>query len=478
MAKKRDLTEIFVQRMKTHRPKTAENGTFDFAMSDEEIFGDINYVLLTGNEPYDDIVGGFPFGRISEVFGLENCGKSAMMIRSMCRFQAKHIYRVTSRDGFIHSLEKVDPKNIRLIKVYIDNEGSLEKGFKLRIIDTTYDEKGEEHVEIINMDKTGIGLCDTIEHVFLAADEFLKTIRQAEKENEEEENEEVVFGLFICDTIAATSSKDEIVKEWGKKEYPKGANLISEGFRRLRAENSRHNTAMIFTNQVRTKFNTVQGHGYRAKFNTPQEDDHSTYGGKALSFYASHRVFMFRLPVRYTLVKGAQFPDGYLVGFRTTKNRLRKPMREARMVLLLDETRGGLDNSFSILESLCFLKVAKFNDGGAISFQFRKFGIETTTFAENVKPGQEETLKARKKLRDPEIEMRYQWPAFHKAHRSDIEKLWKAAIKKANSSPLDEFFKPDEGEDPGEDEEVEQRSAGRRQPTARIRNGEDDESEV
>jgi RecA/RadA recombinase len=443
--KEKDLSEIFVHSVNLSRPKKSGAGTFEFTMCDDEILGDVKYVLLTGNEPFDTFIGGFPFGRISEVFGLENCGKTAMMIRAMCRFQAKHIYEVTSKDGFIATLKRVDPSRIRLIKAYIDNEGSLEKGFKITIHDTSYDAEGNEMVENTAMEKTGIGLCDTIEQVFLAVDKFLKVIENAEREDEDldEDERKVIFGLFIVDTIAGTSSKDEIERDWGERDYPRAAGKISEGFRRLRGEISRRNVALICTNQVRTQFKDYQGSGYKARFGTPQVSDFSTFGGRALSFYATHRIFMFQLPVKYTLVKGAQFPAGYLIGFRTHKTRLRKGGREGRMVLLFDEELGGLHNSLSILETMLFLNAAELHDGGQISFRFHKFGLETATFAENVKLKDDQ----RRRVRDPEIEDRYEWLSFYKAHRSDLDRLWQAAVEKANSTEGLHAFSPEQKEE-------------------------------
>lgn len=465
----KDLTELFVSSVNLSRPKKAGAATFEFTMSDEDIYGDVKYVLLTGNEPFDQFTGGFPFGRISEIFGLENCGKSALMIRSMCRFQAKHIYEVVDKKGFIYTLKRVDPRRIRLLKVYIDNEGSLEKGFKLGIHDVTFDENGVEKVEETMLENAGVGLCDTIEQVFLSMDKFLKIIRDAEKENEEDENDDLVFGVFIVDTVAGTSSKAEMEQAWDERDFPRAAGKISEGFRRLRAEISRHNVALICTNQVRTNYNNQSSGGFKIKYSTPQANDFSTYGGKALAFYATHRIFMFQVPVKYTLVKGAQFPAGFLVGLRTIKNRLRKPLREARMVLLFDEDQGGLHNIFSLLESLVFLRVAAFGKedddggsakGGCVRFLFRKHGIETTTFAENVKPEEESKPDAashnrrKKKLEDPEIEDRWQWPAFFRAHRADLEKLWAAAVDKANTTEgLDAFYK---GQGTGEDADPEE----------------------
>jgi RecA/RadA recombinase len=450
-----DLSERFVSNMMRHRPKKASSGTFEFVNSDETVLADVKYVVLTGIDDFDEFTGGFPFGRISEVFGLENCGKSAMMLRTMCRFQAKHIYEVISRNGFIHSLKRVDPAQIRIIKGYIDNEGSLEKGFKLGISDITFDEQGNEVVEKTMLQKTGLGRCDTVEQIFFSADEFINVIREAQDEEEEVAEEQgkeprIILGVFIVDTVAGTSSKSEIEREWGKEDYPRAAGKISEGFRCLTHDFSRYNVAAIFTNQVRTAMKERGTTGYRVKFSTPQQDDYSTYGGKALSFYATHRIFMFQVPVKYTLVKGTQFPAGFLVGFRTVKNRLRKPLREARMVLLFDEEQGGLHNTLSILESLIFLKVAELHDSGAVSFKFRKFQLETTSFAENVvlNPKPEDVKKRRKRETDPMIDGRYQWLAFYKAHRSDLDKLHRVAIERANRTEgLDPFYEPEPGED-------------------------------
>jgi len=439
----KDLTESFVASMLRCRPKKEGAATFDIVMSDEDILGDVKYVLLTGVDSYDRIVGGFPFGRISEVFGLENCGKTAMMVRAMCRFQTGHIYEVVSREGFIYTVKQVKPEKIEVIKCYVDNEHSLEKGFKVTITDVAYDAEGKEVIERTTM-KTAIMMCDTVDQIFQAMDIFIEKIKGREKYNAEEQTGHIVFGVFLVDTIAGTSSKEELEREWGERDYPRQAQQISLGFRCIVNEVSRHNVAAIFTNQVRTKFKDLQqGGGYRARFNTPQAGDFSTFGGKALGFYSSHRVFMFQIPIKYTLVKEAQFPAGYLIGFRTVKNRIRKPGREARMVLLFDEEQGGLHNVLSLLESMCFLKVAELRDDGSISFLFRKFKVETTTFAENVTLEEPKEGK-QKRQKDPGIDGRYEWISFYRAHRSDLERLWEVAMRRAyETEGLSEFYKPD-----------------------------------
>jgi RecA/RadA recombinase len=466
----RDLTSSFVASMTKRRPYKAGAATFDIVMSDKTILGDVRYVLLTGIDAFDKIVGGFPFGRINEVFGLENCGKTAMMIRAMCRFQANHIYEVIDRQGFVYSLRRVNSKKTRQIRAYVDNEHSLERGFKITINDVTYNEAGEEVSERVEM-KTALMMCDTVDQIFEAVDHFIDLIKAAEIQEKEREKDEkgsgrMVFGLFLVDTVAGTSSKEELEREWGKRDYPRHAQQISEGFRCMTNEISRHNVAMICTNQVRTKFKDLQqGRGHQARFNTPQADDFSTFGGKALSYYSTHRVFMFRMPIKYTLVKGAQFPAGYLIGFRTDKNRLRKPGREGRIVLLFDEEKGGLHDALSILESMIFLRVAKMQEGGgAISFLFRKHGITTTTFAENIildASDQALSVKPAKRVKDPQIDGRYEWLSFYKAHRSDLNLLWDAAMRKAyETEGLGEFYAPPDDDDDDDDTAAEDEDYG------------------
>lgn len=465
-----NLTASYAAQVKRRRPTKEGAPTFDIVTDSKKGFiGDVKHVLLTGNEPFDRLVGGFPFGRITEVFGLENCGKTTMLVRAMCRFQNRMVHEVVSRDGFIYTLKPLDPKMVIPIWSYVDNEHSLEEGFKTTALNTIVDKDGKEVETRLTMDLVGLAMCDTIEQIFQNVDDFIKRIKEAEEICAEEGSKRTVFGLFIVDTIAGTSSREEMEGPWGKRDYPRQAQQISEAFRCLTNDIARHNVAMICTNQVRIKFKEVQRNaGHKVYFNTPQQEDFSTFGGRALACYATHRVFMFQMPNKYTLVKGGQFRAGYEVGFRTIKNRIRKPGREGRMVLLLDEVKGGMHNVLSLLESMLFLRVAKMSESGAISFLFKKFGIQTTTFADNIDLEGDDKDKAKAKAApvrrrkkaedaDPEIDGRYQWFAFYRAHRSDLDKLWEAAMKRAYEiEGLDEHYDPpDEDGEGGEDADPE-----------------------
>lgn len=469
MAKKPvDLTEVYVSKMRACKPKKGDHGTFEFEDSENEILADIKYVLTTGITAFDEIVGGFPFGRMTEIFGLESCGKTAMVVRSAIRAQCKHIYEVVARDGSIYKLKRLEPKKMEIMVAYIDNEHSLEKGFKIAIDNIEFDKDGNEIVEKISM-RAAVGRCDTIDMVFKAVDKLIEVIHEREEQLEEDKEDKLVFGVMIVDTIAGTSSKEEMTKDWGEDDYPRQAKQISEGFRILKNDISRHNIAAIFTNQVRTAMTPVMV-GRKIRYGTPQEKDFSTFGGKALGFYASHRVFMFSMPTKYTLVKGSKFAAGCLIGFRTTKNRLRKPNREGRMALIYDDEKGGLHDIFSKLETLLFLDLAEFHDNGEISFKFKSNGVTTSTFEQHVSlEEQDDRSSKKKKDKNPRIEGRYEWPSFYRAHRSDFDLLWQAAIKKVNTiEGLDGFYpttaNEDNGEDDDEEDELPARSRRRSRP--------------
>jgi hypothetical protein len=86
----------------------------------------------------------------------------------------------------------------------------------------------------------------------------------------------------------------------------------------------------------------------------------------------------------YKINPKSKFANGMLIGFRSIKNRVKKPFREGRMVILFGDGEGaggGFSNEFSILETLLYMKYAEYSEATkAISFKFAKFKIPTTTF--------------------------------------------------------------------------------------------------
>jgi hypothetical protein len=166
------------------------------------------------------------------------------------------------------------------------------------------------------------------------------------------------------------------------------------------------------------------------KFSTPQSGDYSTFGGRALRYYSSLRVFMYQLQESYKISQ-SKFSQGFLVGFYTAKNRVVKPCRSARLVILFE---GGLNNDYSKLETMIFLGLATYSKSTKrFKFRFTDYGIPTTTFgalASKKTAGaalEEDDDEGKSKSNDPELPSKREWPAFYAAHKADFDLMWDKA---------------------------------------------------
>jgi RecA/RadA recombinase len=361
---KADLNDTILKRLRASAPRNKEAGTYEVAMTDKQILSRINFTLDIGIEPFDDLIGGLPFGRLCEIFGLESCGKSQLVIRAAGRAALKHI-RSVERDG---STKRVDPKKVYVHVLYVDNEQSIDQDEKIII----------DGVPI----KVHLARCDTVEQLFKMADISIQSVKEAQAKDKDI----VYFILIVTDTIAAVASKEEMTQEWGKVDYSRQPKSIREGFRILQRDLSRVNVCWACTNQLGDNMKAGQAGvaGARFDYSTPQADDFNSPGGRALKYYATHRIFMFKLR-DFKLYPKSKFPSGMVVGFRSEKNRVLKPKREGRMVLLFgddDGKGGGFDNLFSKLETMAFLGGVKRGESGLwLNFRFEAFGITTKTFA-------------------------------------------------------------------------------------------------
>src|SRR6185369_10814392 len=200
-----NLNQIVARQLKRQRPKdSSEEGTFDVALSTEDILSKVEYVLKTGLDPMDEACGGLPFGRIVELYGLEACGKSALCIRSLIKAQIGEIYR-RSVVGGVMTLTKIDPAKIAVTTVFIDNEQSVDEDEKIIIEGVTLD--------------CIIARCDTVDQIFKMSDIVIEKIKEKQLEEnkaaKDEKREPILyFVVLVVDTIAGTSSKQEMTKEW------------------------------------------------------------------------------------------------------------------------------------------------------------------------------------------------------------------------------------------------------------------------
>ena len=409
--KKLSIAERVAASIRKVSPRKGDAGMIEVALSQDCILSDVKYVLTTGIRPFDRFVGGIPFGRIVEYFGLEACGKTALCKLSAWRAQQGFIHKRTRLPDGKYQLDRLDPKTYDLTILYIDNEGSLDEGTV--------------------PDNWVVSRAETIELMFKTIDVTLKTLKEIQAEEKR-----MQFLLVVCDTIAGTSSKEELAQEWGKDDYARQPKQLREGFRNMIQEFSRWNVCMICSNQVSDKIGYVTpkyGAGSMPT-NTPNPDKYSASGGLALKFWASSRVFMFQVPSKYTLVKGAQFDAGFLIEFQAVKNRLAKPKRRGRMVIIFDDdpAKGGLRDDFSILETFKMLKFIEEDKEGEMVLKLRKNGVIPTTFPDLGKSLEEQDATGGKsRYKDPKVSSKAAWPAFYEQHRSDIDALWEKAVEYA-----------------------------------------------
>ncbi len=176
-------------------------------------------------------VGGFPRGRVIEVFGPESSGKTTLALQVIARAQAAGGTAV-----FIDAEHALDPVYARKLGVDVDN---------LLVSQPDY---GEQAMEITNT-LISSGAVD----------------------------------IVVVDSVAALVPKAELEGEMGDNHVGLHARLMSQTLRKLTGGVSRTNTCMVFINQIREKIGVM--------FGSPE----TTTGGRALKFFSSMRIEVRRI---------------------------------------------------------------------------------------------------------------------------------------------------------------------------------------
>jgi len=171
-------------------------------------------------------VGGFPRGRVIEVFGPESSGKTTLTLHIIAEAQ-----KAGGFAAFIDAEHALDPGYARALGVDVDN------------LIVSQPDCGEQALEIA---------------AALAATGSVD--------------------LIVIDSVAALVPKSEIEGEMGDSFMGLQARLMSQALRKLTGLLSRTNTCLVFINQLREKIGVM--------FGNPE----TTTGGRALKFYASIRV--------------------------------------------------------------------------------------------------------------------------------------------------------------------------------------------
>lgn len=190
-------------------------------------------VIPTGNLLIDRAlgVGGFPRGRIVEIYGPESSGKTTLTLTVIAQAQ-----KAGGLAAFIDVEHALDPAYAAKLGVNIDD------------LLVSQPNSGEEALQI----------CETL-------------VRSN------------AIDVVVLDSVAALVTKQELAGEIGDSTVGAQARLMSAAMRKLTALISKARTTCIFTNQIREKIGVM--------FGSPE----TTPGGRALKFFSSVRIDIRRI---------------------------------------------------------------------------------------------------------------------------------------------------------------------------------------
>ena len=176
-------------------------------------------------------VGGYPKGRIVEIFGPESSGKTTFALHAIAEVQKQGGYA-----AFIDAEHALDPKYARNLGVDVDN------------LIVSQPDDGEQALEIVEA-----------------------LVRSN------------AISIIVVDSVAALVPKAEIEGDMGANHLGLQARLMSQAMRKLAGAINKSNAVAIFINQIREKVGVM--------FGNPE----TTTGGRALKFYSTIRLDIRRI---------------------------------------------------------------------------------------------------------------------------------------------------------------------------------------
>jgi recombination protein RecA len=190
-------------------------------------------VISTGAISFDAAlgVGGFPRGRVVEIFGPESSGKTTIALQVIAQAQQQG-----GMAAFVDAEHALDPAYAAKLGVDVDN---------LLVSQPDYGEQALEIAEAL--------------------------VRSG------------AIDVLVVDSVAALVPKAELDGEMGDSHVGLHARLMSQALRKLTGIVAKSNTCLVFINQIREKIGVM--------FGNPE----TTTGGRALKFYASVRIDIRRI---------------------------------------------------------------------------------------------------------------------------------------------------------------------------------------
>jgi len=171
-------------------------------------------------------VGGYPRGRVIEIYGPESSGKTTMALHAVAEAQ-----KLGGQAAFVDAEHALDPTYAQNLGVDVEN------------LLVSQPDSGEQALEVVDM-LTRSGALD----------------------------------IIVVDSVAALTPKAELEGDMGDSHMGLHARLMSQALRNLTGSISRSKTTVVFINQIRMKIGVMFG------------NPGTTTGGNALKFYASVRL--------------------------------------------------------------------------------------------------------------------------------------------------------------------------------------------
>jgi len=201
-------------------------------MTEESIDRDIE-VIPSGSVSLDLAlgVGGYPRGRVVEIYGPESSGKTTLTLHAVAQVQ-----------------------RLGGVAAFIDAEHALDMGYARKL--------GVKVEDLL------VSQPDTGEQALEIADVLLRS---------------GAVDLVVIDSVAALVPRAEIEGEMGDQHMGLQARLMSQALRKITGTVSKSNTTVVFINQIRMKIGVM--------FGNPE----TTSGGNALKFYSSVRIDVRRI---------------------------------------------------------------------------------------------------------------------------------------------------------------------------------------